>query len=106
MPGPPGRPECRLWTPACGSCTGRVGCTTAPGSSSPRYLTKDLGIDWRLGYAEFDRWLLDGDVPNNAGNWQWTAGTGNDTRPYRRFNPQRQAERYDPAGAYIARYPS
>jgi deoxyribodipyrimidine photo-lyase len=68
------------------------------------YLTKDLGIDWRLGYAEFDRWLLDGDVPNNGGNWQWTAGTGNDTRPYRRFNPQRQAERYDPSGAYLARY--
>lgn len=68
------------------------------------YLTKDLGIDWRLGYAEFDRWLLDGDVPNNGGNWQWTAGTGNDTRPYRRFNPQRQAERYDPSGEYIARY--
>ena len=43
-------------------------------------------------------------MPNNAGNCQWTAGTGNDTRPYRRFNPQRQAERYDPSGAYIARY--
>jgi len=68
------------------------------------YLTKQLGIDWRLGYAEFSRWLLDGDLPNNAGNWQWVAGTGNDTRPYRRFNPQRQAERYDPHGAYVARY--
>ena len=68
------------------------------------YLTKQLGIDWRLGYAEFGRWLLDGDLPNNAGNWQWVAGTGNDTRPYRRFNPQRQAERYDPDGAYVARY--
>lgn len=68
------------------------------------HLTKQLGIDWRLGYAEFGRWLLDGDLPNNAGNWQWVAGTGNDTRPYRRFNPQRQAERYDPSGAYVARY--
>jgi deoxyribodipyrimidine photo-lyase len=70
------------------------------------YLTKQLGIDWRLGYAEFGRWLLDGDLPNNAGNWQWVAGTGNDTLPYRRFNPQRQAERYDPDGAYVARYPA
>ena len=34
-------------------------------------------------------------VANNAGNWQWIAGTGNDPRPYRRFNPYRQAERYD-----------
>jgi deoxyribodipyrimidine photo-lyase len=68
------------------------------------HLSKQLRIDWRLGYAEFGRWLLDGDLPNNAGNWQWVAGTGNDTRPYRRFSPQRQAERYDPAGGYVARY--
>ena len=26
-------------------------------------------------------WLVDGDVANNSGNWQWVAGTGNDTRP-------------------------
>ena len=25
--------------------------------------------------------LADGDVANNAGNWQWVAGTGNNTRP-------------------------
>ncbi|MEV4623051.1 deoxyribodipyrimidine photo-lyase [Asanoa sp. NPDC049573] len=68
------------------------------------YLTKDLGVDWRRGLAEFAHWLLDGDLPNNSGNWQWTAGTGNDTRPYRRFNPERQRERYDPAGEYVARY--
>jgi len=52
----------------------------------------------------FFRWLLDGDVPNNSGNWQWTAGTGNDTKPYRRFNPIRQAERFDPDGEYVRRY--
>ncbi|MDG4821891.1 deoxyribodipyrimidine photo-lyase [Asanoa sp. WMMD1127] len=68
------------------------------------YLTKDLGVDWRRGLGEFYRWLLDGDVPNNSGNWQWVAGTGNDTRPYRRFNPERQRERYDPTGEYVARY--
>ncbi|WP_433797890.1 cryptochrome/photolyase family protein [Actinoplanes sp. CA-252034] len=68
------------------------------------FLTKHLGIDWRLGVAWFFRWLLDGDVPNNSGNWQWTAGTGNDTRPYRRFNPIRQALRFDPDGVYVRRY--
>jgi deoxyribodipyrimidine photo-lyase len=68
------------------------------------FLTKHLGIDWRLGVAWFFRWLLDGDVPNNSGNWQWTAGTGNDTRPYRRFNPIRQALRFDPGGVYVRRY--
>jgi deoxyribodipyrimidine photo-lyase len=68
------------------------------------FLTKHLGIDWRSGVQWFFRWLLDGDVPNNSGNWQWTAGTGNDTKPYRRFNPIRQAERFDPDGEYVRRY--
>jgi deoxyribodipyrimidine photo-lyase len=68
------------------------------------FLTKHLGIDWRHGVQWFFRWLLDGDVPNNSGNWQWVAGTGNDTRPYRRFNPIRQAQRFDPDGVYVRRY--
>ena len=68
------------------------------------FLTKHLGLDWRLGVLWFFRWLLDGDVANNSGNWQWVAGTGNDTRPYRRFNPIRQAERFDPDGVYVRRY--
>jgi deoxyribodipyrimidine photo-lyase len=68
------------------------------------FLTKHLGIDWRPGIQWFFRWLLDGDVPNNSGNWQWVAGTGNDSRPYRRFNPIRQAQRFDPDGVYVRRY--
>jgi deoxyribodipyrimidine photo-lyase len=68
------------------------------------FLTKHLGVDWRLGVKWFFRWLLDGDVPNNSGNWQWVAGTGNDSRPYRRFNPIRQAQRFDPEGVYVRRY--
>jgi deoxyribodipyrimidine photo-lyase len=68
------------------------------------FLTKHLAVDWRDGVQWFFRWLLDGDVPNNSGNWQWTAGTGNDTKPYRRFNPIRQAERFDPDGVYVRRY--
>ena len=68
------------------------------------FLTKHLGIDWRPGLKWFFRWLNDGDVANNSGNWQWVAGTGNDTKPYRRFNPIRQAERFDPDGVYVRRY--
>ena len=49
-------------------------------------------------------WLVDADVANNSGNWQWVAGTGNDTRPNRGFNPLRQAHRYDPRGDYVRRY--
>jgi deoxyribodipyrimidine photo-lyase len=68
------------------------------------FLTKHLGLDWRRGVSWFFRWLLDGDLANNSGNWQWVAGTGNDTKPYRRFNPIRQAERFDPDGVYVRRY--
>ena len=68
------------------------------------FLTKHLGLDWRHGVQWFFRYLIDGDVANNSGNWQWVAGTGNDTKPYRRFNPIRQAERFDPNGVYVRRY--
>jgi len=68
------------------------------------FLTCNLGIDWRLGYQHFDSLLADGDVACNAGNWQWVAGTGNNTRPNRVMNPLRQAQRFDKSGRYIRRY--
>jgi deoxyribodipyrimidine photo-lyase len=70
------------------------------------FLTKDLGIDWRWGERWFMRWLLDGDEASNNGNWQWIASVGVDPQPaFRRiFNPARQQERFDPAGAYVRRY--
>lgn len=68
------------------------------------FLTKDLFLDWRVGAAHFLHWLVDGDIANNSGNWQWVAGTGNDTRPNRMFNPLRQADRFDPHGDYVRRY--
>jgi deoxyribodipyrimidine photo-lyase len=68
------------------------------------FLTKDLYVDWRKGAWHFWDWLADGDIANNAGNWQWVAGTGNDTRPQRVLNPVRQAERFDPDGVYVRRW--
>ena len=68
------------------------------------FLTKHLGIDWRSGAAHFFEHLVDGDVANNTGNWQWVAGTGADSRPYRMLNPYRQAERFDPHAVYVRRY--
>ncbi|MBV9320841.1 MAG: deoxyribodipyrimidine photo-lyase [Mycobacterium sp.] len=68
------------------------------------FLTKTLQLDWRLGAAHFMSLLVDGDVANNQLNWQWVAGTGTDTRPYRVLNPLRQAERYDPNGDYVRRW--
>jgi deoxyribodipyrimidine photo-lyase len=67
-------------------------------------LCKQLRIDWRLGARHFMDLLFDGDVANNYGNWQWSAGTGNDTRPGRVLSPLRQATRFDAAGDYVRRY--
>jgi deoxyribodipyrimidine photo-lyase len=68
------------------------------------FLTKDLSIDWREGARHFLELLLDGDIASNAGNWQWAAGTGVDTRPGRIFNPTLQARRFDPTGEYVRRW--
>ena len=68
------------------------------------FLTKTLYLDWRVGAAHFASLLIDADVADNVGNWQWVAGTGNDTRPNRVLNPLRQAHRYDPRGDYVRRY--
>lgn len=68
------------------------------------FLVKDLGIDWREGARHFFDLLLDGDVAQNVGNWQWVAGTGVDTRPNRVYNPARQREKLDPEGVYVKRY--
>ena len=68
------------------------------------FLTKDLYVDWREGAWHFWDHLMDGDIANNAGNWQWVAGTGHDVRPHRVFNPTRQAERFDPDGDYVRRW--
>jgi deoxyribodipyrimidine photo-lyase len=69
-------------------------------------LCKRLRVDWRYGAAHFMDLLVDGDVANNYGNWQWCAGTGNDTRPNRVLNPLRQARRFDPSGDYVRKYVS
>jgi deoxyribodipyrimidine photolyase len=67
-------------------------------------LCKQLRVDWRLGARHFMDLLFDGDVANNYGNWQWSAGTGNDTRPGRVLSPLRQATRFDAGGDYVRRY--
>ena len=68
------------------------------------FLTKTLSLDWREGARTFAELLVDADVADNAGNWQWVAGTGVDTRPNRRFNPLTQARRHDRNGDYVRRY--
>ncbi len=70
------------------------------------FLVKDLHIDWRRGEQHFMRCLLDGDVANNNGNWQWISSVGVDPAPLHRrlYNPMLQQQRHDPDGAYVRRW--
>ena len=69
------------------------------------FLCFDLGIDWRVGRDEWDRYLIE-DTPALAiGNWQWVAGVGADLAAYPRiYNPLKQARRFDPALQYVRRW--
>ena len=65
------------------------------------YLTKHLMTHWRVGEAWFRNTLVDWDPASNAMGWQWVAGSGPDAAPYFRvFNPETQAGKFDPDGAY------
>jgi deoxyribodipyrimidine photo-lyase len=84
---------------ATGTMHNRVRMVTAS------FLVKDLLIDWRAGERHFRRLLVDADVAQNVGNWQWVAGTGADAAPYFRvFNPVTQSRTHDPEGRYLRRW--
>jgi len=69
------------------------------------FLVKDLLVDWREGERWFRHLLIDAEPSQNAGNWQWVAGTGTDAAPYFRvFNPTTQSTKFDPSGDYIRRW--
>ncbi len=69
------------------------------------FLVKDLLVDWRWGERFFFYHLTDADPAQNAGNWQWVAGTGPDAAPYFRiFNPTTQSRKFDPNGDYVRRW--
>lgn len=69
------------------------------------FLTKSLGLDWRLGEHFFAQHLNDYDLAANNGGWQWAASTGCDAQPwFRIFNPITQSQRFDPNGDFIRRY--
>lgn len=65
------------------------------------FLTKNLGIDWRMGAEWFESMLIDYDPASNYGNWNYTAGIGNDARGFRWFNTMKQASMYDRNGDYV-----
>lgn len=69
------------------------------------FLVKILMIDWRWGEKYFSQKLMDIDIANNNGNWQWGASTGADSQPYFRiFNPWLQSKKFDPEGEFIKKW--
>lgn len=69
------------------------------------YLTKHLMTHWKIGMDWFADCLIDWDPACNAMGWQWVAGSGPDAAPYFRiFNPQTQADKFDPEGTYRRRW--
>ncbi len=65
------------------------------------YLTKHCLVHWKIGMRWFEDCLTDWDPASNAMGWQWVAGSGPDAAPYFRvFNPDTQAEKFDPDGSY------
>ncbi|KAM6908119.1 LOW QUALITY PROTEIN: cryptochrome DASH [Lycodopsis pacificus] len=69
-----------------------------------RFLTKDLGLDWRMGAELNTFWSIDHDVCSNYGNWLYSAGIGNDPRENRKFNMIKQGLDYDNNGDYVRQW--
>lgn len=80
------------------SCTGYTSNRARQNVAS--FLTRVLGIDWRIGASWFESLLVDYDVASNWGNWAYVAGVGNDARGFRFFNVHKQALMYDAKGDF------
>lgn len=66
------------------------------------YLIKDLLVSWKEGEAWFWNTLCDACPIVNPFSWQWVFGSGYDASPFFRiFNPDLQAEKFDPKKEYI-----
>jgi len=69
------------------------------------FLVKNLRLHWLHGARWFWDTLVDADLASNTLGWQWAAGCGADAAPYFRiFNPDSQAEKFDPQGEYQRRW--
>lgn len=69
------------------------------------FLIKLLLIDWRLGEKYFASKLVDYDIAQNNGGWQWSSSTGTDSQPYFRiFNPKLQSEKFDKKCKFIQKW--
>ena len=69
------------------------------------FFVKQLFMDWTVGEHYFSEKLIDYDMSNNVGNWQWMAGTGAVAAPwFRIYSPESQQKQYDPDFAYARQW--
>jgi len=69
------------------------------------FLVKILLIDWRKGQMYMARMMLDYDLAQNNGGWQWSASTGAFKQPFDViFNPWIQSVQYDKECLYIKKW--
>jgi deoxyribodipyrimidine photo-lyase len=69
------------------------------------FLCKDLLVSYKWGELYFMQKLMDADLAQNNGGWQWCAGTGTDAQPwFRIFNPAAQTQKFDPGADFIRRF--
>jgi deoxyribodipyrimidine photo-lyase len=69
------------------------------------FLVKHLFMDWKVGEHYFSEKLIDYDMSNNVGNWQWMAGTGAVAAPwFRVYSPDSQQKQYDPDYEYVKQW--
>jgi deoxyribodipyrimidine photo-lyase len=73
-------------------------------SIAASFLCFDLGVDWRVGRQEWERYLIEDSPALSIANWQWAAGVGADLAYPRIYHPLKQARRYDPHGTYVRRW--
>ena len=58
------------------------------------YFVKNLGLDWRIGAAFFESFLVDYNPASNYGNWAYQSHVGNDSS-YRIFDIDKQTQMYN-----------
>jgi len=69
------------------------------------FLTKTLGLSWKLGERFFATHLTDYDIASNNGNWQNISSTGIYAEAYfRDMNPWIQSKKFDPDCEYIKKW--
>eukprot|EP00330_Aristerostoma_sp_ATCC50986_P002175 CAMPEP_0114587464 /NCGR_PEP_ID=MMETSP0125-20121206/10414_1 /TAXON_ID=485358 ORGANISM="Aristerostoma sp., Strain ATCC 50986" /NCGR_SAMPLE_ID=MMETSP0125 /ASSEMBLY_ACC=CAM_ASM_000245 /LENGTH=497 /DNA_ID=CAMNT_0001783381 /DNA_START=38 /DNA_END=1532 /DNA_ORIENTATION=+ len=69
------------------------------------YLVKVMLIDWRKGQLHLANYMLDYDLAQNNGGWQWAAATGSVCQPFDVvFDPSYQGIQYDSDCEYIKKW--